>query len=133
MRGLKLFILLVIVFILGGATVVLIPPSFYENIPKISMPNKLSPSIQSCVLEWERKEIKSSSGGIIVQFQDNVNEEEALNVINSTGLEVIKSFYPSIKTVHVKVTEDKAFEWVCRLQENPKVRYTNPNTPNQAT
>ena len=133
MKRLKLALLLFIAFILGAVTVLLIPPSLYEKVPEETVPKKLSPSIQSCMDEWEAKNLEIATGGILIQFEDNVSESEAKSIIDSYDLNLLESFYPSTKIALVKVPEGKEFEWICSLQEDSRIKYANPNSLNEPT
>jgi len=89
-------------------------------------------NINPCLEKWQAKNLKASQdfepGEILVGFQDGVLKEDAEKIIAGHNLET-KSTTEIGEAIAVTVTvpAGSEFEWICRLEAEEKVEYSEPN------
>lgn len=67
------------------------------------------------------------SNGVIILFQDNVNETKITEVLESYGLPVMRK-YESINGVAVNVPRDEVLFWKCNLMKDSTIKSVDLNT-----
>lgn len=82
---------------------------------------------KKCVNEWLNKNLKADSdyrsGMITVGFKEGSIKEDNQKIIASYGDDLKPTGWSYGKAVSIEVPKGHEFEWVCKLQENPNLRY----------
>lgn len=60
------------------------------------------------------------SGEIVLKFNEDVTENQAINMIESNNLKVNLSYYKT-REIFVNVPEGSEIQWVCRFKDNPNI------------
>ena len=124
MKKPRLILIILAILILGVVVVLIIPSSFYERIPLINLQEKQLTPVQTCINEYEEKNLKPGEdfvpGEVIVGFKENLQEDEAKAIISSYGLVWKRSLLVPDSAI-IEVPSGTEFEWVCKLRENSNI------------
>lgn len=123
MKKSRIILTILVAFILG-TVLLLVSSSFYERVPIINLLKKQPTPVQSCINEYEAKNLKPGEdfvpGEVIVKFQENLKDDEAKAIISSYGLVWKRSLYVPNSAL-IEVPNGTEFEWICKLPENSKI------------